>query len=88
MTPTTYPYRRLLARLRRLVRSPRWRRYGLITGKALLFQCFSSLATFLLVVGVTGNVSISAGISVADFVGKIVLYVLFELGWLKLRIRL
>ena len=56
--------------------------------KALLFQCFASLATFLLVVGVTGDVRVSVGISLADFFGKMLLYFLFEVGWVNLRRRL
>lgn len=53
--------------------------------KAIGYQIFSSIATFLVSFALTGNTNISMGISILDFFGKSVLYFLYEIGWNNLQ---
>jgi hypothetical protein len=75
--------RRVLARLR-----SRYRRYEEPLLKSVVFQYFSTIATGLLVVAVTGQFTDGFTLLSLDFFGKMILYFLFELGWTSLRRRL
>ena len=59
----------------------KWVSNRLILAKALLYRCFSVLATFFISFMITGNLDFSLGISAVDLVGKTMLYFFFEKGW-------
>lgn len=69
--------------VRRTLRQ-RWLSNRTLMGKAVLYNCFSIIATFTMSFLITGSAGISAGISALDFVGKVILYFLFEVGWTNL----
>lgn len=49
--------------------------------KAIVYRFFSIIVTFLISYIVTGDIQISLGISALDFIGKTILYYLFEISW-------
>ena len=73
----------LLRLFRSKVRRQRLTQIQLVL-KAIAFQCFSVLVTFLLTFFFTHNVEISFSVSMADTILKIVLYYVFDVSWAKL----
>jgi uncharacterized membrane protein len=51
--------------------------------KAIIYRFFSVIATFLISFAVTGSMQLSLGISALDFVGKTLLYFVFDISWNK-----
>jgi len=49
--------------------------------KAIIYRFFSVGATFLISFAVTGSFQISLSISALDFIGKTLLYFVFDVSW-------
>jgi len=49
--------------------------------KAVIYRFFSVIVTFLITFAVTGNTTISLSISALDFIGKTLLYFVFDISW-------
>lgn len=56
----------------------------LLLAKAVVFQVFSVLMTFLLAWVITRDVDVSLSFSVVDIALKVVLYYVFDVSWSKL----
>lgn len=56
----------------------------ILLSKAIVFQVFSVLMTFLLTFVLTHNVDISLSLSAFDIILKIVLYYVFDVSWTRL----
>lgn len=65
----------------RLVFSRRWLSNRTLLVKAILFQAFSSVATFLLVFAISGDLVTSANVSLLDMAGRTFLYYIFDVSW-------
>ena len=51
--------------------------------KAILYRFFSVIVTFFITYIVTGSVTISVSVSILDFIGKTLLYFVFDILWKK-----
>lgn len=65
----------------RLTLGRRWVNNTAAMIKAIVYRFFSIIVTFLISYIVTGDIQISLGISALDFIGKTILYYLFEISW-------
>lgn len=73
-----------IRRLRALLRiwlGGRWLGRTMLLVKAFLYQVFSFIATFIITFAVTGSLHISFNVSILDFLGKIMLYYIFDVSW-------
>lgn len=59
----------------------RWLSNKTLLVKAILYQLFSFVATFIIAFAVTGNFHISFNVSILDFIGKTLLYYIFDVSW-------
>jgi uncharacterized membrane protein len=59
----------------------RWLSNKTLLVKAILYQLFSFVATFIIAFAVTGNFHISFNVSILDFIGKTMLYYIFDVSW-------
>jgi uncharacterized membrane protein len=65
----------------RLILGKRWLSNRVLFVKAVIYRFFSVIVTFLISFAVTGNLNISLGISALDFIGKTLLYFVFDVSW-------
>ena len=72
--------RRLRAFLR-LILGKRWLSNKVLFVKALIYRIFSVCVTFMISFAVTGRFDISLSISALDFIGKTLLYYVFDISW-------
>lgn len=49
--------------------------------KAVGYQIYSMMITFLLSFAITGDLHISTGVSLLDFFSKVLLYFFYDKGW-------
>lgn len=72
--------RRLKAFLR-MTLGRRWLNNTAAMIKALIYGIFSIVVTFSISYIVTGDTVTSLGISALDFIGKTIMYYVFEISW-------
>jgi hypothetical protein len=65
----------------RIVLGKRWLSNRVLFVKALMFNFYSIIATFLISFAITGSMQYSVGISLLDFLGKTLLYFVFDVSW-------
>jgi len=65
----------------RLILGKRWLSNRVLFAKAVIYRFFSVIVTFLITFAVTGNTTISLSISALDFIGKTLLYFVFDVSW-------
>ena len=65
----------------RLILGKRWLSNRVLFAKAVIYRFFSVIVTFLITFAVTGNTTISLSISALDFIGKTLLYFVFDISW-------
>ncbi len=62
-------------------------RFGLkskILLKTITYRIFATLVTLLMVFVLTGNIGLSISIGFLELISKLILYYIFEWGWIKL----
>jgi len=69
----------------RLTLGKRWVSNRTLLAKAVIYRFFSVTATFLITFAVTGNTQISLSISALDFIGKTMLYFIYDVAWNNFR---
>lgn len=79
--PTRFNFNKKLRAFLRLSLGRRWINNTGAIIKTIVYRFFSVIVTFLISYIVTGDTQISLGVSALDFVGKTVLYYLFEINW-------
>lgn len=65
----------------RLILGKRWLSNKVLFVKALIYRVFSVSVTFLISFMVTGRMDLSLSISALDFVGKTLLYYVYDVSW-------
>ena len=65
----------------RLILGKRWLSNKVLFVKALIYRVFSVSVTFLISFVVTGRMDLSLSISALDFIGKTLLYYVFDVSW-------
>lgn len=65
----------------RLILGKRWLSNKVLFVKALIYRVFSVSVTFLISFMVTGRMDLSLSISALDFIGKTLLYYVFDVSW-------
>lgn len=65
----------------RLILGKRWLSNRVLFVKAVIYRFFSVIVTFLISFAVTGSIQVSLGISALDFIGKTLLYFVFDVSW-------
>lgn len=65
----------------RLILGKRWLSNRVLFAKAVIYRLFSVIVTFLITFAVTGNTTTSLSISALDFIGKTLLYFVFDVSW-------
>ena len=65
----------------RLILGKRWLSNKVLFAKAVIYRFFSVIVTFLITFAVTGSTTISLSVSALDFIGKTLLYFVFDVSW-------
>lgn len=65
----------------RLILGKRWLSNRVLFAKAIIYRFFSVIVTFLITFAVTGNTTVSLSVSALDFLGKTLLYFVFDVSW-------